>query len=106
MFENRPHWADKAFWWVAPIVILAAAGGGLFYYYHSRHQAEAPPAPSAVEPPPSAEPAIKHPVPQASSSADKPEAIPTLGESDAPLQTALGKVFGSDAARKLLIPDG
>lgn len=106
MFENRPHWADKAFWWVAPIVILASAGGGLFYYYRSKNKAEAPPAPAAVKPPPSAEPAIKHPIPQASSSADNPGALPTLNESDAPLQTALGKVFGADAAQKLLMPDG
>jgi hypothetical protein len=106
MFENRPHWADKAFWWVAPIVILASAGGGLFYYYHSKNKAEAPPAPAAVKPPPSAEPAIKHPVPQPSSSADNAGALPTLNESDAPLQTALGKVFGADAAKKLLMPDG
>lgn len=106
MFENRPHWANKAFWWVAPIVILASAGGGLIYYFHSRQQAETPPAPVSVAPPPSAEPAIKHPVPQASSSADKPESIPALSESDAPLQTALGTVFGADAAQKLLLPDG
>ena len=106
MFENRPHWADKAFWWVAPIVILASAGGGIFYYYHSRNKAETPSAPAAVTPPPGAEPAIKHPVPQASSSADKPEALPALNESDAPLQMALGKVFGAEAAQKLLIPEG
>jgi len=106
MFENRPHWADKAFWWVAPIVLLASAGGGIFYYFHSRNKAETPPAPAAETLPPSAEPAIRHPVPQASSSADRPEALPALNESDAPLQTALGKVFGADAAQKLLVPDG
>ena len=43
---------------------------------------------------------------RASSSADSPEALPSLNESDAPLQTAIGKVFGADAAQKFLIPDG
>ncbi len=111
MFGERAHWADKAFWWVAPVIILASAGGGLYYYFHSKKAPEANPPPVAATPPPqaaqSAEPAIKHPVPQSALSPGEDNTpLPGMDASDAPLSEALGKVFGGEALQKRLIADG
>jgi hypothetical protein len=108
MFENRGHWADKAFWWVAPIVVLVSAGGGLYYYYHSRHKGveEAPVASAPAPVTRSEEPAIKHPVPQAATAPDERQPLPPMSDSDVPLATALGKVFDAATVQKVLLPDG
>lgn len=106
MFKDRAHWADKAFWWVAPIVIVASAAGGLYYYYHSRQKtAEAPPAAEVAPAAPAAEPAIKHPIPQPPGAGDVAP-LPTLAESDTPLQHALEQLFGDAPMHQMLVPDG
>ena len=105
MFETRAHWADKAFWWIAPIVILGSAGGGAYYYFHTRQQvaetksmATAPAAPRQ-EP----QPAIRHPLP---SSVTQPEAaLPPLNESDPPVREALENLFGDASMQQLLVPE-
>src|SRR5215213_639797 len=102
MFENRTHWADKAFWWIAPIVIVAAAGGGAYYYFHSRHDNVEPKAQADAAPPAeSTEPA--HPIPSA---ADAPstQPLPPLNESDPPLRDALEKMFGDVSVKQMLVP--
>ncbi len=104
MLEERPHWADKAFWWIAPIVVVASAGAGLFYYYRSKHKQPPPPV-AAAPTSQSTEPGIKHPVPQPATSPDERQPLPAMNESDAPLQEAIGKVLGAPI-QQMLVPEG
>jgi len=105
MFENRKPWADKAFWWVAPIVIVAAAGGGAYYYFHSRenmaeNKVKTAPTASAVS---RQGPAIRHQLP--GEGGVGPEPLPTLNESDAPLRESLERLFGDVAMQQMLVPE-
>lgn len=102
MFENRRHWADKAFWWVAPIVIVASAVGGAYYYFHSRQHKVEPQARNVMPPPPPAEPAIQHPIPATSNDV---QPLPPLNESDPLLRDALANLFGDVSVKKMLIPE-
>jgi hypothetical protein len=93
--EDQKKWL----YYAIPIAVVVALGGAL--YYGKRHKeeaaqptsvAEAPEAPPAqapqnnpIETPPSAEP------------------LPTLAESDAPLQQSLSQVFGN-ALDRYLVP--
>jgi len=105
MFEDRKHWADKAFWWVAPVVILASAGGGAYYYFHSRQKAADIKAKTASTPAAAvnAEPAIRHPLP-ASAAPSSEAQLPALNESDAPMREALENLFGGVSMQQALIP--
>ena len=106
MFQDRAHWADKAFWWVAPIVILVSAAGGAFYYFHSRKEA----AQSQSQVPPSppwrraTEPAIRHPIPGTATEDTQP--LPPLNESDPAVSAALEHMFGDLSMKQMLVPDG
>jgi hypothetical protein len=85
------------------VVVLVILGGiAAAYYYWQLHEApppapaprsEAPPAPEAR-----AEPTIRHPVQEASSTG-KP--LPLLGESDAAMQDALAGLFTRKLAEEL-----
>jgi hypothetical protein len=107
MLENRAHWADKAFWWVAPIVIVASAAGGAYYYFHSRKQAVEPEQ-RAVNATPQAAPkaaaGIQHPIP---GGASKPEAppLPALNESDPSLLESLEQLLGDVSVKQILVPE-
>ena len=106
MFKDRAHWADKAFWWVAPIVIVVSAGAGIYYYYHSKHSAPEvkvnpeTPAPIASRD----ETAIKHPIPTAAQPGDG-ATLPELNDSDQPLRTALESLFGKKPVEQMLVPE-
>jgi len=105
MLQNRPHWADKAFLWVAPVVILASAAAGAYYYFHTRKataelKSQVNAAPQSV---PNAPPAIQHPVPGAANVAAQP--LPALNDSDPPLREALEQLFGDVSVKQLLVPE-
>ena len=103
MFENRAHWADNAFWWIAPVVIVAAAGGGAYYYFHSRHANVEPEAKTdAAAPAESTEPA--HPIPTVADAAPT-QPLPPLNESDPPLRGALEQMFGDVSVKQMLVPE-
>jgi len=92
-----------------PMIVVAAAVGvavlSVAYYLHSRsaHMAQVPVAAQPSLPPEPEEPAIEHPVPEASESSKEP--LPTLGDSDPPMRQALGQAAGSDAVMRYLLPD-
>ncbi len=107
MFKDRAHWADKAFWWVAPIVIVVSAAGGIYYYYHSKNQ---PPAEVKVKPQTPApiakndETAVKHPIPAAPDDANY-ATLPELNDSDASVRGALEGLFGKKPVEQMLVPE-
>jgi hypothetical protein len=84
----------------ALIFVLAAAG---VYYLKERNPPlpAAPTAPASVAPP-SQEPGIAHPLPQAGNTA--PAALPELADSDTPLREALGQLSSADAVKNFLAP--
>jgi hypothetical protein len=89
---------------VAAAVVLIAAG--TWYYLQSRH-AQTPPAaavPPPAQPAESAEPAIQHPVPQGEGASNAP--LPTLADSDAAINDALGQLAGAAAMKDFWVPDG
>jgi hypothetical protein len=86
------------------VAVVVIAAGGWFYF---RHRSEAPRSPdpvvaAAVEPAP--EPAIQHPLPPAEPAAQA--SLPRLGDSDAPLLDALGKLAGPQPVATYLKPEG
>jgi len=90
-----------------PMIVIAAvvlaAALGVFYYLHGRN-ASSPSVPVVQHAPPSAEPAIAHPVPPAADAASQGP-LPTLGDSDPVLRDALGAVAGHDAVAQFLVPE-
>jgi Protein of unknown function (DUF3014) len=92
-----------------PMIVVAAAvvvaGSGVAYYLHSRstQMQSMPVAAQPALPPEPAEPAIEHPVPQATGEPQGP--LPALADSDPAMRDALGEVAGSDAVMQYLVPD-
>jgi hypothetical protein len=88
----------------AAVVIIAA---GTWYYLHSNRAAlpqvpvEAPPA----APAPDAEPAIAHPLPEASGDTASKAPLPALADSDGALRDALTPLLGADALQAYLRPE-
>lgn len=90
--------------WVAAAVAVVGLSVGAILFFGYRQKA-APPKPAATElpppPPPAEEPAIRHPLPQA----EAPEPLPSLADSDKPMQGALADLVGQDAVRRFVVPD-
>jgi hypothetical protein len=88
---------------VAAAVVVVAAG--TWYYLQSRH-AEPARVPEAAQTPPPAgpptEPAIQHPLPEASASTAP---LPSLADSDPALSDALSQVVGSATVKDYLLPE-
>jgi hypothetical protein len=88
----------------AAVVVIAA---GTWYYLHSNRAAppqapvEAPPAAA----PPDAEPAIAHPLPEATGDAASKAPLPALADSDGALRDALTQVLGAAAVQEYLRPE-
>jgi hypothetical protein len=82
--------AKKWIWWAIPIVVVIGLAAAL-YYGHKQRQLELRPqaeaAPEAVQ----EQPAIQHPL-TAEEPADEP--LPSLEESDAPLQQSIVETLG------------
>jgi hypothetical protein len=89
---------------VAALIFLLAAGG--VYYLRSRNA----PVPAAPDVPASAvpaveEPAIAHPLPEASGNAGSSAPLPDLANSDSPLRDALAQLAGAEAVKDYLAPE-
>ena len=91
---------------VAAAVVLTAVGG--WYYWHSHHIVDLPvPATLPVVPAPSeaaAQPRIEHPVPAAPADGAK-QPLPTLEDSDGPLNEALAAAAGGTPLAQFLVPE-
>jgi hypothetical protein len=87
---------------VAALIFVLAAGG--VYYLKSRN-APLPAAPTAASTAPAGgEPAIAHPLPDASGNAAATGPLPDLADSDQPLRDALAQLGGADAVKDYLVP--
>jgi Protein of unknown function (DUF3014) len=87
---------------VAALIFVLAAGG--VYYLRSRN-APLPAAPTAPATAPAAgEPAIAHPLPDASGNAAASGPLPDLADSDLPVRDALAQLGGADAVKDYLVP--
>src|SRR6516165_3654724 len=93
----------KPLWWLVGVLILASAAV-LLYSWRTSRQAPHPAAVPATPPAPVATaPAIQNPVPAPSGPATAP--LPTLAQSDAPVQQALTGVMGAQPTQQLLRPE-
>jgi hypothetical protein len=93
-------------WLIPLLVVLVAAGGG--YYLWQRSQRVEPQAPASApqaSTPPSAAPAIQHPIGEASADA-REVSLPALGESDKPLRDALAGVIPPASLEQYFLLDG
>jgi hypothetical protein len=89
---------------IAAGVALIAIAGGVFWYKRAHQDAPIETAATAGTPiTPAAPPPIAHPI--ATPPADATAPLPGLKESDAPLTTELGTLFGADNVAKYLVPD-
>ena len=93
----------RPLWWVIGVLVLASAAV-LIYSWRTSRQAPratapvaAPPAPVATTPP------VQNPVPPAPTPASAP--LPSLAQSDAPMQDALSGVIGAPAVQRLVRPE-
>jgi hypothetical protein len=91
---------QKPIWWAAGAVILISAAV-LFFSWRAHRQAQPPPTGTTIAPE-AAVPAIRNPLPEASSAAPP---LPTLDESDAPFHDALGDVMGKPAVDRIFKPE-
>ncbi|HEX4025297.1 MAG TPA: DUF3014 domain-containing protein [Steroidobacteraceae bacterium] len=93
----------KPVWWLVAVLILAAAAVLIYSWRANRH------APRAVVPvtvpkaPVAAAPAVANPIPPSVGAPEQP--LPTLGDSDMPLQQGLGALIGQSDADHWLKPD-
>ena len=89
--------------WTAAAVAVVGLSIGAIVYFSARDDNVAPPAkPVAATPPPVVvpeEPAIKHPVPE--SKAQEP--LPSLNESDVPVQKALTDLIGKESVEQFVV---
>jgi hypothetical protein len=92
--------------WGAAAVAVVGLSIGAIVYFSARQDNEPPPAKpvAAVPVPPPAEPeepAIKHPLPESA----RKEPLPTLNESDVPMQKALTELIGKESVEQLFKPE-
>jgi Protein of unknown function (DUF3014) len=93
----------KPLWWLVGVLILASAAV-LLYSWRTSRQTQHPAAVKATPTPPVAtEPAIQNPVPAPSGPSTAP--LPTLAQSDAPMQQALTGVMGAQPVQQLVRPE-
>jgi hypothetical protein len=93
----------KPLWWLVGVLILASAAVLIYSWRTSRHA----PRPAAVQPAPpppvATEPAVQNPVPTPSGPGTAP--LPTLAQSDAPVQQALTGLIGAEPIQQLVRPE-
>ncbi len=92
--------AKKWIWWAIPIVVVIGLGGALYYGYKQK-QPELQPQAQVPAEPASSEPEIKHPI---GAEQEQQTPLPTLEDSDPPLQKDLTSTFGQ-AIEQFLIPN-
>ena len=93
----------KPLWWLVGVLVLASAAV-LVYSWHSSRKPSRPSAAVPAPPPPVATaPAVQNPVPAPTAPAAAP--MPSLAQSDAPMQDALNGVLGASAVQHLFRPE-
>jgi hypothetical protein len=92
-------------WTAAAVGVVGLSVGAIVYFSSRQDKAVLPDKPAAAVPaPPPAvaeEPAIKHPLPEASAQ----QALPPLNDSDVPVQNALMDLLGKENVVRLLKPE-
>jgi hypothetical protein len=91
----------KEIWWAAGAVILISAAVLFFSWRAYRKE---PPAAATTVAPEVPVPAIRNPLPEASTTAAAPP-LPALDESDAPLRDALAEVMGKSTVDRIFKPE-
>lgn len=91
--------AKKWVWYAIPVVVVLAIGAALYYSYKQR-QPELQPSAQATPESVTTEPEIKHPLAEAGEAQETP--LPSLEESDAPLQEDLSETFGKQIEQYLV----
>jgi hypothetical protein len=100
MAEDQKIWL----YYAIPIAVVIALGGALYYGRLQQERAERTPSPAAVAEAPAPTKTVEpahHPIEPAASA----ESLPTLQESDLPLQQSLAEVFGKALDRHLVPRD-
>ena len=98
MEEDTKKWL----YYAVPAVVAVGIGAALYYgrsHRQAEQQASQPPAMTVPEAPPATEPPIRNPLDEA----PPPQPLPTLNDSDPPLQASLSSVFGK-ALDPFLVP--
>lgn len=92
-------------WIAAAVAVVGLSIGAVLYFGHVRKAAPPKPVDSAVTlpPPPPApeEPAIKHPLP----TPPKSEPLPSLADSDQPVQKAFSDLLGNESVQRFIRPE-
>jgi len=109
--SRMPQSSGVNAWWIAAIAALLAVAAAVYWW---QRQTPAPPAPSpsVAETPPAPakapEPAIRHPIDEARAavgSAEDRNQLPTLGESDSTVRSALGTLAGTSGFDRFFYPE-
>ena len=89
--------------WIVPAAaVVGLSIGAIFYFYPKNRGAppsRSPSLPNRRHQPSPEEPAVKHPLPVP----DMQEPLPTLDESDQPMQNALAAVIGQESVERFVI---
>ena len=93
----------KPLWWLVGVLILASAAVLLYSWRTSRQTHHLAAVPATPPPPVATAPAVQNPVPAPSGPATAP--LPTLAQSDTPVQQALTGVLGAQPVQQLLRPE-
>ncbi len=92
-------------WIAAAVAVVGLSIGAVLYFGHVRKAPQPVPAESAVTLPPpmpaAEEPAIKHPLPSPPKSAP----LPSLAESDQPVQKAFADLLGNESVQRFIRPE-
>ena len=92
-------------WIAAAVAVVGLSIGAVLYFGHVRKAPQPARAESAVTLPPpmpaAEEPAIKHPLPSPPKSAP----LPSLAESDQPVQKAFADLFGNESVQRFIRPE-
>ena len=92
-------------WIAAAVAVVGLSIGAVLYFGHVRKAPQPVPAESAVNLPPpmpaAEEPAIKHPLPSPPKSAP----LPSLAESDQPVQKAFADLLGNESVQRFIRPE-
>jgi hypothetical protein len=92
-------------WIAAAVAVVGLSIGAVLYFGHVRKAPQPPPAETAVRLPPPMpapeEPSVKHPLP----APEKSEPLPSLAESDQPVQKAFADLLGNESVQRFIRPE-
>lgn len=93
----------KPLWWLVGVLILASAAVLVYSWRTSRQVHHAATAPVQPAPPVATTPAVENPVPAPSGPSTTP--LPSLAQSDAPMQQALTGLMGAQPVQQYVRPE-